>query len=272
MKKISLAIFAFAALLIASCGGNGAKSTDAEAVDSTKTFEQSQIEAKIKVELDSIAAKLNEKDVVGLRHSIDEGKIVLTADEKKVKPDYLLQPSVAKDAVTASQKYQTIAMLWTDKAVAKLYDMNTDEYDVAISELAVGDNGVNDPALKKVMEAEDQKAALKQLSKDMDEEGRINFFWAGSAAAVVENLYIMTQNTEKFVNGYNDEQVADITFRLICIIDALDRLTQYDYNIIGIAEGLEPLKNLNATTVEEFKKQLEESKEAIKASRESFLK
>ncbi|MCQ2220776.1 MAG: hypothetical protein MJZ12_05250 [Prevotella sp.] len=268
MKKFTFAIVAMAAMMFASCG-NKAQQPAADDVDTTKTFEQEQIEASIKMHLDSIAAAMNEKDLSGIAAIAKEGKLTLSADEKKVQPVYLLSANIADELTTIGQKYAAIAMLAIDKEVAKVYDMNIEDYDATIAKLA---SDINDPAIKKLHDAEINKEALAQLSKDMDEEGRINFFWIASSAATVENLYIMSQNVEKFLASYTDEQVSNITFRLFCLLDAMDRLSVYDPQIVGIAEGLEPLKNLNATTVEEFKKELTDSKEMIEASRAAFLK
>jgi hypothetical protein len=64
----------------------------------------------------------------------------------------------------------------------------------------------------------------------------------------------------------------NITFRIFCIIDAIEQLSVYDPQIVGIAEALNPLKNLNAITLADFKKELAASKEQIEASRAAFLK
>lgn len=268
MKKFAFAIVAMAAMMFASCGGNK-QQQPADDVDTTKTFEQEQIEASIKMHLDSLAAQMNEKELTGISAIAREGKLNLSADEKKVQPTYLLGASIVNDLTTISEKYAAVAMLSIDKEIAKVYDMNVDDYDASIAKLVAD---INDPAIKKLNDTEVNKETLAQLSKDMDEEGRINFFWIASSAATVENLYIMSQNVEKFLSSYTDDQVANVTFRLFCIIDAMDRLSVYDPQIVGIAEGMAPLKNINATTVEEFKKELAESKQQIEASRAAFLK
>lgn len=268
MKKFAFAIVAMAAMMFASCGGNKQQQTTEE-VDTTKTFEQEQIEASIKMHLDSMAVALNEKDLDDIATIAKDGKINLSADEKKVQP-VLLAANIHDELTTIAQKYSAIAMLAIDKEVAKVYDMNISDYEATIAKLV---SEVNDPAIKKLQDTKVDKESLSQLSKDMDAEGRINFFWIASSAATVENLYIMSQNVDKFLATYTDSQVANITFRLFCILDAMDRLSEYDPQIPGIAEGLNPLKGLtNATTVGEFKKALTESKEQIEASRAAFLK
>lgn len=268
MKKITIAIVAFAAMVLASCGGAKTQQ-ETEGVDTTKSFEQEQIEAAIKMHIDSLATQIDEKDFATISQSAKDGKITLTADEKKVKPEYLLPASVAEDMATAAQKYSALAMLEIDNAIAGIYDMDQAEYDKAIAKLTAD---VNDPAIKKMEETEgDYKTKHQVLYTEMEKEGRINFYWISTSAATIENLFIMSQNVDKFLTGYTDEQVANITFRLFCIIDALDRLAEYDPQVPGLAEALEPLKDINAITVDEFKKQLTDAKDKIEASRKAFL-
>lgn len=270
MKKIAFAFIAVAALMLASCGSK-TKPEQEVAQDSTKSFEQEQVEASIKMHLDSLSANLNAKEFSAIDQSIKDGKITLSADEKKDKPVYLLAPNAADDVTSAGQKYAILAILNIDKAVANLYGMeDIKSYDNSIAKLAAD---INDPAMKKMEETEGSLQKKNDvLYKEMSDEGRINFYWISTSAATVENLYIMSQNIDKFTAGYTDEQVSNITFRLICIIDALDRLSVYDPQIVGMAEALSPLKNLNATTVDEFKAQLEKSKAEIEASRIAFIK
>lgn len=268
MKKFTFAIVAFAAMLFASCGNKTQQATDE--VDTTKSFEQQQIEASIKMHLDSLAAQVDSKQFASIEESAKSGNIKLSDEEKKVKPDYLLDAAIANDLATIGQKYAAVAMFNIDSEVAKLYDMDNSAYTNALGKLTAD---INDPAFKKMEETDgDYNAKHQALYKEMDAEGRINFYWVLTSAATVENLYIMSQNIDKYLEGYTDEQVANITFRLICIIDALEALSVYDPDVVGISEALEPLKNINSTTVAEFKQQLGESKEALAASRDSFIK
>ena len=56
MKKLSILAIAFVAIAFAACGGKKSAQAD-EAADSLKSFEQQQIEASIKMHLDSIASE-----------------------------------------------------------------------------------------------------------------------------------------------------------------------------------------------------------------------
>ena len=227
MKKFTLAIVAFAAMVLASCGGSKPQQEVADQ-DTTKTFEQAQLEASVKMHLDSLSTQINEKQFAAIEENIK-----------------------------------------ADKEVAALYDMEISGYDEAVSKLIAE---INDPAIKKANEAETKAEKNKVLYKEMEAEGRINFYWIMTSAATVETVYVMSQNVEKFCAGYTDDQVANITFRVFCIIDAIEQLSVYDPQIVGVADALTPLKNLNAITLADFKKELAASKEQIEASRAAFLK
>ena len=269
MKKLTLVIVAFAAMVFAACGNktNGdAAGQDSDTI--VKSFEQQQIEASVKMHLDSIASEISTKKFTPLYQAINNGEITLTPDEKKVKPTYLLDAAVANDLQTIYQKYAAFAFLTTDKAVAKLYEMDTKAYEDAIAKLSAD---INDPCLAKLQD----KGTFQQIEKSIyDEEekaGRINFFWIATCAATIEQLYIASQNADKFLQGYDDAAVSNITFRIVLILDALDNLSQYDAEIQGLVEGITPLKKINATTVDELKKELAEIKDDLAKSRQDML-
>jgi L-serine deaminase len=92
-----------------------------------------------------------------------------------------------------------------------------------------------------------------------------------AAAALVEELYIVNQNSEKFLSTFNDETASNVTFRIILVLDAINRLTEYDEEIKPIDEALSPLSVLNATTVAEMKSQLEAAKDQIVAARNAIV-
>ena len=106
----------------------------------------------------------------------------------------------------------------------------------------------------------------------MNENGRINYFWQSAAASLVEQLYLINHNADKFLAAFNDEAAANSTFRVILILDALNRLAQYDPDIKPVADALAPLDVLNATTVAELKTQLEAAKDKIEAARKALVK
>ena len=267
MKKLSVLAIAFAAIAFAACGGK--KSAQAEeATDSVKSFEQQQIEASIKMHVDSIASELGKLKTLPF---LQEGKdgITLTKQEKQVKPDYLLTPSVADDATTLTEKYRIMSALSVDKKIAALYEMPTEDYEKAITKLA---SDINDPSFKAIEDANTIFETTTTLYDEMEKNGRINYFWQLAAAALVEQLYVINQNSEKFLSNFNDDAAANVTFRIVLILDAVNRLAQYDPDIEPVAKAIAPLDALNATTVAEMKEQLAKTKEQINAARKALVK
>jgi hypothetical protein len=267
MKKLSILAIAFAAIAFAACGGKKSAQAD-EAVDSVKSFEQQQIEASIKMHMDSIASELGKLKTLPF---LQEGKdgISLTKQEKQVKPDYLLAASVADEATTLTEKYRIMSALSVDKKIAALYEMPTEDYEKAVTKLA---SDINDPSFKAIEDANTIFETTTTLYDEMEKNGRINYFWQLASAALVEQLYIINQNSDKFLSNFNDEAAANVTFRIVLILDAVNRLAQYDPDIEPVAQAIAPLDALNATTVAEMKEQLVKMKEQINAARKALIK
>ena len=245
MKKLSILAASFAAIVFAACGNKTAQNT--ESADSVvKSFEQEQIEASIKMHVDSLASEIGKLKMVPFLQSDGNGGIQLTKEEKQVKPDYLLDPASTENATVLSEKYRLLSALDVDRRVAKLYEMPTEDYDKAISKLAAD---INDPSFK-ILDKEDN----------------------ASVSETTQQLYLANQNSEKYLSTFTDEAAANTTFRIVLILDALKRLSQYDPEIAPVAEALAPLETLNATTVSELKSQIAEAKDKIVAAREALVK
>jgi hypothetical protein len=266
MKKLTVLAIAFAAVLITACGGK--KTDNVAQEDSLKSFEQQQIEASIKMHLDSIASEFSKMKQPKFLKQDKEG-ITLSKEEKQVKPDYLLPIAVAEEATTLAEKYRVLSALTVDKEIAKLYEMPTEDYDKATAKLAAD---INDPSFKAVENIDGIYETTTALYEAMEKNGRINYFWQLAAASLVEELYIANQNTDKFLSTFDDDAVANVTFRVVLILDAINRLAEYDPEIKPVADAIAPLDVLNATSVAELKTQLAEAKDTIEAARKSILK
>ena len=267
MKKITFFAVVVAAMAFTACGGNKSAQT-AEEADSLKTFEQEQVEAKIKLELDSLAAEVGRLKNLPIVQS-GEGGVQLTAEEKQVKPDYLLAPAVAEDATTLAEKYRILSALSVDKSIAKLYEMPTEDYEAAIAKLAAD---INDPSFKVLDDASTIYETGQNLYDAMNENGRINYFWQLVASSLVEEVYVISQNTEKFITAFDDDSAANVTFRIVLLSDAVSRLAEYDPEFEPVANAVEALSPLNAISVDQLKAQLEEAKEKIAEARGNLLK
>ena len=265
MKKLT--ILALAAIVFAACGGNKSANVEAE-TDTLKSFEQEQIEASIKIHFDSIAAEFSKMEQPKFVKETKDG-ISLTKEEKQVKPNYLLAPAVADEATTLAEKYRIISALSVDKRIANLYEMPVEDYEKAITKLAAD---IDDPSFKVIDNAGSLFETSSELYNAMDQNGRINYFWQIASAALVEQLYVVSQNKDKFLSTFTDETAANVTFRIILILDATNRLSQYDPEIQPIATALAPLEHLNATTVDELRAQIDDMSEEILAAREALVK
>lgn len=267
MKKLSFLAIAFAVIALAACGGKKSAQAD-EATDSLKSFEQQQIEASIKMHMDSIASELGKLKSLPF---LNEGKdgITLTKQEKQVKPDYLLPANVAEEATTLTEKYRIMSALSVDKKIAALYEMPTEDYEKAITKLAAD---INDPSFKAIEDASTIFETTSTLYDEMEKNGRINYFWQLASAALVEQLYVCNQNADKFLSTFNDEAAANVTFRIVLVLDAVNRLAQYDPDIEPVAQAIAPLNALNATSVAEMKEQMAKMKDQINAARKALVK
>ena len=267
MKKLFIFAVAIAAMAFTSCGGN--KSAQAvEETDSIKSFEQEQVEAKIKMELDSLAAEMGRLKKLPVIQVGEDG-VKLSDKEKQVKPDYLLAPSAAESATTLAEKYRMLSALSVDKTIAKLYEMPTEEYEAAITKLAAD---INDPSFKVLDDTSTIFETGQKLYDAMNENGRINYFWQIVASSLVEEIYVISQNTEKFITAFDDDSAANVTFRIVLLSDAVSRLAEYDPEFEPVANAVEALSPLNAISVDQLKAQLEEAKEKIAEARANLLK
>lgn len=268
MKKLTILAVAFTAIIFAACGGKKSANNAAEA-DSLKSFEQQQIEASIKMHIDSIASEIGKLKQPAFVREDANGTISLTKEEKQVKPNYLISPSIAEEATTLAEKYRILSALSVDKKIASLYEMPTEDYDKTITKLVAD---INDPSFKAIENAQTIFETTQTLYDEMEKNGRINYFWQLASAALVEELYIANQNADKFLSTFDDEAASNVTFRIILVLDAINRLAEYDPEIKPIADAVAPLEVLNATTVDEFKKQLAEAKDNIAAARSALVK
>ena len=267
MKKLSIIAVVFAAVVIASCGGTNKSSQNVEA-DSTKSFEQSQIEANIKMQIDSIAVEFSKIEQPPFFKATKEG-IQISEEAKLVKPDYLLAATVADEAVTIAEKYRVLAALSVDKKVAELYEMPTEDYEKAIGKLAAD---INDPSFKVIENPGAVFETTSALYEEMEKNDRLNYFWHIAAAALVEQLNVISQTQDQFLTPFTDETAANVTYRIILILDAVNRLSQYDPDIKPVAEAIAPLDALNATTVAEMSEQMTSMKDQIAAARKALIK
>ena len=271
MKKLFILALAAGAMLV-SCTGNQKKAETSE--ETEKCFEQQQIEAYIKVQVDSLASEFSKMSRSPFIAALKEGRIELTEEEKQVKPEYLIDPASVNDLVTLSQKYRAVSVLCADKLIANAYGMPIDEYDAAIKKLIVD---IDDPAFKLFQENDEKGVEQQKLIEDFynaeDKNGRINFFWDTTTAFLVEELYIISQDpSNKFIECFDDQAADNVTYRIILFQNALENLKAYDFSLESLCTAIKPLNKLNAINAQQFKEQIADMNKDIKVLRENLLK
>ena len=272
MKKFSFALIAAVALIMASCGNK--QKAEEVANDSTETFEEKQIKAGMNAQLDSLTnlwMQIKRREIFDVN---PDNKIVISAEEKKVAPDYLYTPDKLKGKLeTLSAKYRALVVFSIDQQVGTLYGMN-DVWSSAIEKLGAE---VNDPVMKLVQDGEidfddeNHIAVNEKVYKTEEEAGRANYFWEASATAIVEQTYLLSVNQDKLLAHLTDEDAEKLTFRIILLNDAYENLAEYNPQLMQLLSVLQPLSKLNAITVDQLREQLNESKEEIAQARKSLF-
>ncbi len=271
MKKLTY-IIAAAALFVA-CSGNKQQSADNtdEQQTAAQTFQEQQIMAGMSARLDSLTEAYMRVKPLPIFDKSQEGVITLSDEEKKILPAYLIDPEQIMDKLeTLSLKYRAFSVMSTDAMIAKLYEM-PDVYSEPIAKLMAE---INDPALKFYMENDgkiDRQEMMNEIYKIEEEAGRANYFWETAATGLVEQLFIVGQNQDKFLSTFTDKDAEDITWHLSILIDAYKDLSEYNTELKKLYGVLKPLEALNAITVDEFRSQLNGIKTQVEQARATLF-
>ena len=272
MKKVftilSIAVMVFA---VSSCK-NKNKNTQ-EAPDYSNATEQELVSETLEADMANLIESAKQIKSVPFLQAKKDGKITLSDKEKMVKPEYLLDAKIGSGLVTLSQKYRAIGMLTSDKSIAELYDMPVTDYNEVIFKLLTD---INDPALTEFytlpsMDIESNKDAFKVFVDDEYAAGRINYFWEGVTAGLVEQLFILTRDVDKFMPMFTDELASEITFNFVCVHDGLTKTVNATPEMASLNDILTPLYVINAITAEELRGQLMQVKGDIEAARAALL-
>jgi len=270
MKKITIAIACAALFAMTACNGNKQKGA-AGANDSTETFEEQQIKAGMNMHLDSLTECWMRLAPSPVYSTTKDGKVKLSDNEKKVKPDYLFNPDeLTPKLETMSSKYRALAVYFVDREVAKLYDMK-DNYTPALKKLATE---LNDPALKFVYEEGDKLSyndLNKQAYKIEEENGRANRYWETAATSIIEQTYLLTKNKDKYLASFTDKDAEDITYRTILLIESFQDLAEYHPDLANLYNVILPLEKLDALTVDQLRQQLTDLEGDITKARDQIF-
>ena len=217
-------------------------------------FDQSQIETSILVHLDSLAAEL--------------GKMPFFLSNIHKNTDISVYDISVESKNSDMYKLRLIGAIDVNKIVAKKIGVPTNVFD---NKLAILINDINYTPLKDYY----QRGMISDLSYSlytkMKADGKINYYWQIAAATIVEKLYLVSQNPSIISKNMNDWDVAGLTFCLVLVLDAIDRLSLYDTDLEKIAHAITPLDIINATSQSELVAQIRQTKEDINSARNIIL-
>jgi len=159
---------------------------------------------------------------------------VLTDEQKMIKPDYLLNPSVADTLVTKGQKINALAIYVVDIAVCKVYEMPYEELQEAAVKLAADLNVPFDVQFSNGNAPLSEK--IKATYKACKERGELSLFWQFENAGIYETNHIISQNPELFLSKITDEQWQAFYKARHARLDAIDKLAKYDNEMALLIE------------------------------------
>lgn len=270
MKKVTVILLAFAIMVLPSCKCTNNNHSESATAPEISEKEQ-MVTEELKVNLESLVES-TKKMKPSLIFKNSGGALQLTDKEKMVKPDYLLDPSSVNALVTLSQKYRAVAMLSIDKKVAELYGMPVDEIDAAQAKIAVD---INDPALKEFSEnifnGQDAGEGISSFCQAEFDAGRSSLCWEAIAAGLVEQVYILTRNMDKFLPMFDDQAASDVTYNFVCVHEGITKLIEFYPEMESLNSVLLPLYVINAISVDQLRDQLIELKGEIEVIRTLLL-
>jgi len=254
-----IALVAICCAMMVSCKNNKSNDPTPEEIQAQKVA----LADSVLAEIDAFA----EEYMLASKNTFRIPSFELTEEEKMVKPDYLLEPSIASTLVTKSQKVNALAIFLTDVSVRKIYDMPLDETKEVIAKLAIE---LNHPFIPdyEMLESE----IIKKEYETCRERGDLAYFWQFQNAIVAEVGYVIAQNPELFFRKITEEQNQAFVKRTIEKNMAMRELAKYDEEMAGV---LEIYNNTKLVSSDEEKAivydSIESSKQYFIANKDKFI-
>ncbi|HOO42205.1 MAG TPA: hypothetical protein PLC77_00695 [Bacteroidales bacterium] len=273
MKRTAIALLLISALIVSACGNSSSKKKDAQTKSETSLQEQYLTEDLI-IKIDSLVSGFKRLGIMPHLEAIQEGTLVLTEREKRVKPTFLMPLEKVNDLVTLTQKTRALGIYAVDQAIARLYDMPIEEYDKVIAQLLVDTDNVA------LMEGAEVSVEVNALDVDswvitMEDEQmgkeQVNMFLETMASGVLESLYFTSLDIPRYMTYFDDQSAADFSYRFLLVVDGIESLIPYHPELESIRGILEPLKVINAINVKQLEEQLNTLAADIEAARNKLL-
>ena len=268
-----LIIYCALAVALASCGGKKANGEDT-AAEGSAPHSELNLSAELVSHLDSIAGIISSTaPSVDFKALVEKGKISLTDQQKKAKPDYLLSKSDIDDLATLQEKYVAQAYLAVDQTVVGLYGLDDDDfYSNSMQRLAVETDEANQKAADAAKNADLSYANAQQFYKDMKKRNRLDKFYAAEAAYAVEVLYILSRNPDLYMPVMTDVAASNLCKQVNMAYGGLETLSGEYPDLKKLIDALKPIADIKASNSEELRKHLKEKNEEFAKVRAALLK
>ncbi len=226
---ILIALVLVAALLMVSCRNN--KKIQSQELSQEEVQEMKQALAdSVLAQIDTLA----EQFLDASSQTFNLKTMELTKAEIIVKPDYLLDPSVASTLVTKSQKINALAIYTIELGIRQLYQMPSNDIEEVIAKLAAD---VNHPIDTDFLTSDATRSEkIRREYEICKERGDIAYFWQYQYALVTEISYILAQNPELYFRIITGEQWRAYCRLVDFKLNAIKKLAEYDEEMAQILE------------------------------------
>lgn len=263
-----------AAVLTVSCRNvkrSSDNSADQEVVEAAKVVLADDVMAVI----DELAARYAALSDFSIRNIFTDG---LSEDDKLVKPEYLLEPSMAQYLMTRSQKVYALSTLIVELPIRRAYGMPVEPSEDAILQLAAD---VNYPIDFEDSENKPLSETVAEAYAKCKENNELDFFFQYCFSFVDASWFLLSQNPDAFFRNITEEQYANVLERFDVCMTAMTTLAEYDpetANFLSIFKSVSP-DSINGKedfyeyfgTLEAAKKSIVEMREVMETRHAKFL-
>lgn len=267
MKIQVIAAILMVAASLTSCRGfrPGMASIKDERPD-TAMIHKLELEEEVLCALDSLTMEYAGACADGFLFGGDEEGGLLTEKERKLRPEYLMDPSVVEGLLTVQQKLGALAILIPENSIRKVYGMPMEESEAALVRLS---SDLNLPEF----------GTPQSLIASLKEQGLLNYYWYMEEIMMTECLFLISRNIEPFMRSISDEELLSLHKRISLCEKAASEYSNYDpaiAEVLEIKERIIPHSGIPedadaATFRADFRNILEQNAEAYSRLRNEFL-
>jgi len=273
MRKIANALLFASALIVGACGNTASKKKDA-GTKSDISMQEQYLTQDLIIKIDSLIAGFQQLGVMPNMKAIDEGTLVLTDREKRVKPTYLMPLDRVNELITLNQKSRALAVYAVDREIAQLYGIPLEEYDKVITQLMIDTDNValmEGAEIKVEVNALDVDSWIVTMGEEQLGKEQMHLFFETVAAGIMESLYITSLDIPRYITYFNDQTASDVSYRLLLVVEGIESLLPYHPELETIRGILEPLNVINAINVKQLEEQLNTLAAVIADGRNKLL-